>query len=278
MDRRNFAQILNNTKIDLKREYERLYNIFFLQKVYAGWESNTLNEACEKSFINFTFRGTCISLEDFNRSYRFDFIELPKRVLLKDLILLCEYTYNMSHELLSPQNKTIEINIRNLASFCCQHILRLIEKIGYQKLDDNVVIFVPKSQSAIAVAEIIDSDLSYRVIEYNHHSLHGNIEGKKAILLLLANELEHSRNKLKSINKSMEDNLFMLFNNMNLRHDNCRKDSPNYVEYIANMSKEELEDWYDEIYQLCLLAFLEIDNIERKNRIKELKDKIGKGN
>ena len=75
----------------------------------------------------------------------------------------------------------------------------------------------------------------------------------------------------------MNNTLFMLFNNMNLRHDNCSEGSPKYIKFIANMSKRDMENWYDETYQLCLLAFLELDNIERNVKLEDLKDKIGKG-
>ena len=42
------------------------------------------------------------------------------------------------------------------------------------------------------------------------------------------------------------------------------------------MSKDELESWYDETYQLCLLAFLELDNVERTKKVAELKASFGK--
>ena len=42
------------------------------------------------------------------------------------------------------------------------------------------------------------------------------------------------------------------------------------------MSEEELEEWYDELYQMILLAFLMIDNVERMEKIKKLKHNINK--
>ena len=50
----------------------------------------------------------------------------------------------------------------------------------------------------------------------------------------------------------------------------------NYKETVAKMSKDELENWYDETYQLCLLAFLELDNVERTKKVVELKASFGK--
>ncbi len=136
-------------------------------------------------------------------------------------------------------------------------------------------IFVEKAVSAIAVSEIVPNDLSFKVISYNHHSMKGNIEKKKETLLKLANLLESKRKKLKSINSSLEDDLFYAFNNLNLRHNNKDKTfKKKKKKYIAEMSDNNLENWYYELYQMCLLAFLEIEQIDRKKSFKDLKRHI----
>ena len=53
-----------------------------------------------------------------------------------------------------------------------------------------------------------------------------------------------------------------------VRHNN--KDNP----IIASMSEEEIEAVYDDIYQMWLLAMLELDNVERKKRARELLGRI----
>ena len=40
------------------------------------------------------------------------------------------------------------------------------------------------------------------------------------------------------------------------------------------MTEEEIEQWYDDTYQMCLLAFLELDHLDRKNRIDKLKSNL----
>ena len=52
------------------------------------------------------------------------------------------------------------------------------------------------------------------------------------------------------------------------------KEGKNASEYVANLADEELEKWYDETYQMLLLAMLEVDNIERNRKVNELKKKI----
>ena len=40
------------------------------------------------------------------------------------------------------------------------------------------------------------------------------------------------------------------------------------------MNDNELENWYDDAYQMSLLAFLELEYFERKDRIKKLKENM----
>ena len=40
------------------------------------------------------------------------------------------------------------------------------------------------------------------------------------------------------------------------------------------MKKDRLEKWYDELYQMMLLAILLLDNVDRTDKVKELKSKI----
>ena len=272
MERKNLAQILVEANIDIKREYDRLYSSFYLQKnqdMYGNYYS--LQELCAANFINIPFRGTCLNLDDFDDFYDIHFEKVPSNFDLNYLILFCEYTYNFALYL-NINMTPMHLGMNTPQQVYLQQIAKVIEAIGYMMVQkENITIMIPKSQEAIAVSEIVPSDLSYKVIEYNHHALQGNIEAKKAILLLLANQLEPKRNQLKNVNRLLETNIFFLYNSMNIRHNNCDINSNSYKEYTANMSKKNLEIWYDEIYQLSLLAFLELDNIERINRIEELK-------
>lgn len=53
-----------------------------------------------------------------------------------------------------------------------------------------------------------------------------------------------------------------------VRHNNS--DNP----YISSLSPKEVEECYDDIYQMWLIAKLEIDNIERKKRVEAVLKKI----
>lgn len=59
-----------------------------------------------------------------------------------------------------------------------------------------------------------------------------------------------------------------------MRDNNCKEGNKNYREVVAKMKAADLENWYDELYQMMLLAFLEVDQIEREKKVDELKAQI----
>ena len=160
-----------------------------------------------------------------------------------------------------------------------KHITNVMKDIGYTEIEmkhnkERISIFVPKDNVAIAVSEspLIPDEVSYKVIAYHHHSMKGDLEAKKETIRKLADLLEPKRENLKNQNKKLANELFCMFNKMNIRHNNCDpSDRGKYCKYIAEMSSEDLETWYDEIFQMCLLAFMELDHVERKAKIDELK-------
>ena len=279
--RKTFAQVLKEGKVDIEKEYSRLYSIMFGPIDWSGQsgiagDTRTVHGFLRETFPYFTFRGTAISLADFDESNGFHFEEKPKNFSIDYLVNLCEYSYNMVSEYERVTSTPFsrfrgEINTRRIL----EHIDSVIEKIGYMATASGYFVsFVEKSNVAISVAEILPSDISYKVISYNHHSMRGDIDAKKETLIKLAAILEGKRKKLKQIYPSLEDDLFFAFNNLNLRHNNIEPSSSDYREFVAKMPKKDLEGWYDEVYQMCLFAFLRLEHDERQKKFNELQQKI----
>ena len=276
MTRVPFSQVLKNASIDIRREYERLYGMFCIQKFPDSVGNNaTLKDYCASTFVNLPFRGTCMSLDDFDDFYGYNFEKIPSSFDIDYLVSFCEYTYNLACYSQGSFYGGGIVGMGSPMQFYVQQVLKVIEAIGYmENTQDGITDFVPKDQAAISVAEIIDPNLSYKVIEYNHHSMKGDLERKKEILIALADKLEPQRKKLKQINSSFEDDLFYLFNSVNIRHNNRDREGKYYIPQVETMKDDEIERWYDDTYQMCLLAFLELDHIERKSRVKQLKKEI----
>lgn len=267
--RKTFAQILKSADIDLSTEYTRLFKMFF----DPGSDGDSVCECISRTFATHPLRGTCLTFKEFNKQYGFSFSRVPTDFTIDDYLNLAEYVYNLimyfdDSYFLSPYSK----------SYFVRQISTVVESIGYMYAqDEGITIFVPKVPAAIAVAEskAIPEQLSYKLIAYNHHSKKGDLEGKRSLLLALGDLLEPRRNEINKIDSTFCTDLFYLFNNLNIRHNNTAPaPNPKYKQVVASMNREELEKWYDDAYQMCLLAFLRVDHQERKVRFDALKYSI----
>lgn len=152
----------------------------------------------------------------------------------------------------------------------------LLEHLNYEEqvfAQDEKVILVPKNPAATAVAEITDKEhIAFAILKYNHNSLKGNIAEKKSLLLSIANEYEPLlKNPINGFSDYF-DKANCLLNNLNLRHNNL--EGRDKREIVCEMPAEELEKWYDELYQLLLFCVLIKDNVKRKKEIEDLVKKI----
>ena len=62
-----------------------------------------------------------------------------------------------------------------------------------------------------------------------------------------------------------------MLNNMDLRHNNRAHESKYYKKAVEEMDEGALENWYDELYQMILLAYLRMKQEDRAAKVKELK-------
>lgn len=243
MSRLPFSQVLKSASVDIRKEYDRLYELFYVQDIAdISGRVFTIVDLCEDNFINLPFIGTCLTLDDFDETYGFHFYEDPLEFDLDYLVTFCEYSYNLAFynqgfSVISPG-----LRRENPIQHYILQVRKVIEKIGYMANNyEGIINFVPKNQAAIAVAEIIDPSLSYKVIEYNHHSMKGDLIRKKATLLELADRLEPQRSALKNEDVSLADDLFFMFNKVNLRHNNTDPNGSHYNSVVGSMTKEEIE-------------------------------------
>lgn len=226
-------------------------------------------------FKTWKARGTCISCEDMRETLNLDEILDSDDPTFEETISYCEYVANLIklhdraelkegvHFYNTSVTVAIITNLNSIMDWLNQ------EMIFFEK--EERVLITEKNATVTAVAECVDEELAYQIVQYNHYTLKGDISKKKEILLKLGSELEPKRKQLSSINSQLESNIFFMLNNLDLRHNNRSKKDKNYKEYTAKMRKNKLEEWYDELYQMMLLAILELEQVERTQKVNELK-------
>ena len=278
--RRTFADVLREGKIDIKNEYDKLYTIMY-GKISEDEESS-LHDIMGERFTSFYFRGTCLTLDEFDQKHGFEFERNPENFDIEYLVSFCEYFQNMISGYRSVSMSGLSLFSAPIDTMLImEQIRRVVDSIGYMSVsDEGYTIYVEKSPEAIAVSEseILPVDLSYKVLEYNHYALHGKLEKKKQILLSIASVLEANREELKKTDCSLCSDVFYAFNNLNIRHNNIDSGvSKKYKSTVAGMKNEQIEFWYDEVYRMCLLAFMELEQAKRKPQFNHLKDAIEGG-
>lgn len=290
MARKNIFQIIES-KRDITQEVLRLNSLLNNEKGISIYKetSSVLPPQFYKSsrvedfvdsyiFKLWKCRGTCVSLEDMAETLGIEDMFTDEDYSEENILIYVEYVANvlfLATKVRLAEKYSYYLNDSYVATR--ENLDNLLGWMNYERRvfeKKEQVLIVRKSAATTAVAEIVEENLSYQIVKYNHHSLKGDIESKKAILLALGSELEPKRKDISEINKRLADDIFFMLNNLNLRHNNRSKSDKNYKEAVAKMRKTALEDWYDELYQMLLLAFLELDNKERSERVSELKTKI----
>lgn len=230
-------------------------------------------------FKSWKGRGTCIDCNDMLETLDLkEILKGSKDITENSILNYLEYVANilrLANNVKLKDNASYNMTDIYYAALdnvnSCLNWLNFETKIFTKK---DIVLVVEKNAAAVSVAELVDEELAYSIISYNHFLLKGNIAEKRKILLKLSNEIEPRRNELEKINHKLTDNIFFMLNNLDIRHNNRSIGDKNYKEYVAKMKKSKLEEWYDEVYQEILLAQLLLDDENRKIKIEELKRKI----
>lgn len=275
MARKNIFELLD-TRWDLKEELARFYKLFDENYVISvGPAEYTLKEFVDSyCFEDWKNRGRFIDVDDYLESL--DFNGLYRRAItdIESSLTYIEIIYNFLYIASKKIESTNEFKYYTGLITLQDNMNLFLEHYNYAAsiFEDKEQVIVSENDSAVtATAEISNPETAYQIVRYNHHSLKGDLKTKKEILLYLASELEPKRTTLDGINKAFKADIFALLNNLNLRHNNCDPDSAEFKQYIAEMPAETLEEWYDELYQMILLAELELDHLARKDKIAELK-------
>lgn len=240
----------------------------------------------EFCFRDWKYRSRYMNVNDFLESL--DFGELVKDAEwdIESHLTLIELIYNfwnLANNML--EDDYFDYSLQWCGNF--YHLKNVMDEIleEYNHIvctteNKDCFIVVENKAEVTAASEIMPtSALSFDVIKYNHRSLKGEVDVKKSILVSLGAELEPKRNILKNINNQLAEDIFFMLNNMNVRHNNCTSSDPGkYKEFVSKMIPEQLEEWYDELYQMMLLAFLLLDNVERVAKVRELKANVTGGN
>lgn len=273
MIRRNIFQILSEQK-DISTEFTHLDNFFKNRKVVRKGigKEYSLKEFVELfCFDTWASNGYCVNLDEFLARVKY-----PHTILtafcddedaVRDFLAAIETIYNLwyvaesflSLEDTEGRHWDILPAFEMLKEMMNSQLTSINHKAVYSA-DKAQVIVVENDPAITAVVEVVDPHLVAPILQYNHHLLHGQLNEKKRILLTLGSNLEARRSDLKAANSTLESDIFFILNSFDIRHNN--REGSKKKDYIVNMTLSDLEYWYDNLFQMFLLAYLELDNLQ----------------
>jgi len=274
MARQNYFDILNRMEFDPQRELKNLMDLLEMERNFErSYYKTSLNSAISDNFLDYPNRSTFTSY-----SQMVEFVELNIYNATEQLFVFSEFLVdifcNLAEKFTEEESEFIQIIFDNIKRFLELSNHELIT------LDNGNKIIVEKNVYASEASQIVSEtsiEEAIKVLEYNHFSNKGNIQRKKEILIALANYLEPFRRELNNSEELKDilkvnnqkviafEKLFEMYNNFGLRHNNSNQ-------YHLDLTDNELEQWYDDIYTSTLFVILSMDESRILSKLKTLRE------
>ena len=252
--------------LDLDYEYSKLYNLFQEEHIYSeNYFSYTLVELFDKKIANWKYRGTSTSVKDILKKLELKEYTFPA-LARDDILKLIQLILNIK---LFLKNKGYILKKTILFSNI-DYILNKMQ-LDTITIDDRIMI-VQKNVDVITASSNVDKDLGVLFFEYLSFEIEKDIKKKRNILKDIANKLEPDREKYNKVNKKLTNDLFNLFNKLNIRHNNV--DGDKFIKIVKEMSDEELLSWYDKIFEIVIYLTNQEKNNKTISEVRELIKKI----
>lgn len=283
MSRRSIFEMISET-FNLAHELQRIKRLF--EKEYPifvfndGMHYSVRGYVRKYGFYQWRNRGRCVDANDFLSLLEYDKLWTSALDNMQDFFLLIEIIYNFCWIVKRDQNNiaiSVDGDKEKYFTLLEKTLIDCLAHFNYRgeyfQQFEQLIVIEDKSE-VTAVAEIVEKEISYKVLRYNHYMLKGDLQAKKDILLVLSADLEPKREQIKALDKNLEDGIFYILNNLHLRHNNKTEGDKWFKQAVADMDDATMELWYDELYQMILLAYLQLDQVERNKRIKALKQVV----
>lgn len=261
-------------ELDLQQEYLKLERMVCEESYLARHQ--TLNNAIEQGFRNWIHRDNYTSFSELRKAIGLNIginqadtlTTYRTNINENDFFHYCEMLMNL-FPVANGSTYSFDQQVHHVVETMNADLAKLNHK--FSTIDGKCLI-VQCDAAASSAVEHVPLKVGQAIIQYNHYFLRGNIEKKRILLKIIADELEPKSKHLKQLNKHVEDTLSFLFNNMHIRHNNRDAgDKQKYNPVLVKLSNNEVEAWYDDTYQLALYAILLMDNDIRMKKVDLLK-------
>ena len=263
-----FLDILTQRKYDLASEINAVESL--LRRKNSG---SSIARIFSENFLQWPLRNNYINVETFlTQTGLAEIIEnsdCEEHISVDEFTFYAEYILNMLSYIIRIASS---VDIRPVAN----NINNVLDQLNFKSHIDKKghVHIIEKDYMVSESSEIVQDNygLGESIYAYNYRETAGNLFSKADILCRLYKYYETVEAQARSFGLvTLVDDISTLSNKLDIRHAPTKKQEI----VIANMTKQELEEWYDELFRLFLSLIILVDYKNRRKDIKTLKGKLG---
>ncbi len=236
----------------------------------------SLNDAIENGFCFCPFNHGCKNFEEFRKNTGIHTIvwkaQMPNiNVTKEEFIYYLEFLLNVIQ---IPKYGSAAVSLMYNDSKIYSVLYRAIDEIGCEIISVEQGFYIVVKNKKLEIATDITGDvydLNSALYLYTHSSYKDNLIKKADVLCRVYKYIESIRQKANQYNYSnLYDDISKLMDALDIRH------YPNKraTETLNDMTKEELLEWYDQLFDLCVSLIILVDYSSKRKDIKELKSQL----
>lgn len=282
MSRQNLYELVEKRGITPTQAFARI-RYYYDHIVYTGPNEQyiTLHDFIERYvFEKLPIRGTCINLDDLLKDIHLSLYK--DSYSMDEVLLFIEYILCAIDATPKELAETLQLNADLLDTVgiynkITEEINTILNLLSMTVIDsEHGRIVVPSNYKVCQAAAITtDRDISWDLLQYNHFTNNGNLKEKQAILKRLGDYIEPVLQKRSNDNSEQwaktAELASNLLNNFQIRHNN--RAGTHKREYVTSMDDSELEEWYDNTYNVIVELIIEKEGSDIKRKVDLLQGK-----
>lgn len=232
----------------------------------------------EECFLTWVKKRNYTCLQDLQR--KTGLMDIIEKAQSHESISKEEFIYYLEYVLLIldiPSENAIDsfVAVDYFPDPILKQVRFAIDEIGCKIIKKNGGYYIVEENAKIEIAtkatgKKYDLDSDMRL--FNHPSIRNKLTTKADILCRIYKYLESKSNDIKKYTFSnLYGDISKLMDGLDIRHAPSKKEK----EILAGMSKKEMNDWYDQLFGMCVSLIILVDYASKRRDIKELKNSLG---
>ena len=246
-----------------------------------GYKEYSLETYVDRRFFSeWKAREGCRDTDEMRQGLNIDGILRSAEPSEGEILTYLQYTINIAElcrrSFNNERAEGYDFDIRNYTELLSR-IREILRRLGYEIRyvpEKEFIFLVPHDPAADSVSAPEGDPMQAALTEYRSSSARGHLGKKRELLMKLGSIVDSFPDNLKVENAVLSSRIGFLLNSLGIR---MGEEGDSIPDKIAAMGSEEVEEWYDETYQMMLLRILQRENAERIERVDRLASDCGIG-